>query len=76
MDLETCTQVFQQYRDSRLLQKTKEVMERSKKIGRMRTGTSSFLERTLYVPAFCVSRPVYEQRHAVPEEYGQQGDPI
>lgn len=44
MDLETCTSIYEQYRDKRY-PKTKDVIERSEKIGRMRTGTS-FLERT------------------------------
>lgn len=44
IDLETCTRLFQQYRDVRY-PKTKDVIERSEKIGRMRTGTS-FLERS------------------------------
>lgn len=44
MDLATCTRLFQEYRDNRY-PKTKDVIERSKKIGRVRTGTS-FLEKT------------------------------
>jgi len=44
MDLATCTTLFQQYRDKRYSE-TKDVIERSEKIGRMRTGTS-FLERS------------------------------
>jgi 2-polyprenyl-6-methoxyphenol hydroxylase-like FAD-dependent oxidoreductase len=44
MELATCTRLFEEYRDNRY-PKTKDVIERSEKVGRMRTGTS-FLERT------------------------------